>query len=138
LLFCLVSALAAADDGVSSRAYEILSKNCFACHGAVKTSGLDLRSVQSALAGGAHGAVIVASQPGDSKLLKSVTHSAQPAMPPGKKLSDADVEVLRAWIQAGAQGDGWGRPEEPKERVITRCWGIFSTRSPDTRFQCSG
>lgn len=119
LLSCFVPALAAADDGASARAYDILSKNCFACHGAAKTSGLDLRTVQSAMAGGAHGAVIVPSQPGESKLLKLVTHSAEPAMPPGKKLPDADVEALRAWIQAGAPGDGWGRAEEPKERIIT-------------------
>src|SRR5215475_7682373 len=82
--------------------YAILQKNCFACHGAAKTSGLDLRTAETALAGGAHGAVIVASDPEQSKLYKVITHVAEPAMPPGKRLSDDDIETLRIWIEAGA------------------------------------
>ncbi|HKA00709.1 MAG TPA: PSD1 and planctomycete cytochrome C domain-containing protein [Candidatus Solibacter sp.] len=115
----LVRAATAADDGISARAYGVLSKNCFTCHGAAKTAGLDLRTGQSALAGSAHGAVIVPFQPADSRLIKLVSHSAQPAMPPGKKLSDEDVDTLRAWIQAGASSQGWSRVEDPPDRPIT-------------------
>jgi hypothetical protein len=82
--------------------YAILQKNCFGCHGAAKTSGLDLRTAEGALAGGQHGAVIVASDPEQSKLYKVILHVAEPAMPPGKKLSDDDIETLRIWIEAGA------------------------------------
>jgi cytochrome c553 len=94
------SLLCAADD--SSSAYSVLQKNCFPCHGAARTSGLDLRTSESALAGGAHGAVIVPSDPTQSKLYKALTHEAEPAMPPGKKLSDDDIETVRIWIEAGA------------------------------------
>src|ERR1041384_5144556 len=83
-------------------AYQILQKNCFACHGAAKTSGLDLRTAESALAGGAHGAVIVASDPGQSRLYKVLTHEAEPAMPPNGKLPDEDIETIRIWIESGA------------------------------------
>jgi hypothetical protein len=83
-------------------AYGILQKNCFGCHGAAKTSGLDLRTAEAALTGGSHGAVIVASDPEQSRLYKLITHVAEPAMPPGKKLSDDDIETLRVWIEAGA------------------------------------
>src|SRR5215475_7433129 len=83
-------------------AYQILQKNCFACHGAAKTSGLDLRTAESALAGGAHGAVIVASDPGQSRLYKVLTHEAEPAMPPNGKLSDEEIETIRIWIESGA------------------------------------
>src|ERR1041384_3639897 len=83
-------------------AYQILQKNCFACHGAARTSGLDLRPAESALAGGAHGAVIVASDPSQSRLYKVLTHEAEPAMPPNGKLSDEDVETIRIWIESGA------------------------------------
>jgi len=83
-------------------AYTILQKNCFPCHGAAKTSGLDLRTQASAMAGGIHGAVIVASDPEQSKLYKVITHVAEPAMPPGKKLADEDIETLRTWIESGA------------------------------------
>ena len=83
-------------------AYAILQKNCFSCHGAAKTSGLDLRTSESMLAGGAHGAVIVPSDPEQSRLFKQISHVAEPAMPPGKKLSDDDIDTIRVWIEAGA------------------------------------
>lgn len=83
-------------------AYTVLQKNCLGCHGAAKTSGLDLRTSESMLAGGAHGAVIVPTDPDQSRLYKQITHVAEPAMPPGKKLSDDDIETLRIWIEAGA------------------------------------
>ena len=89
--------LRAADDG-----YVVLQKNCFTCHGAAKTSGLDLRTQESALAGGMHGSVLVPSDPEQSRLYKLVTHIAEPAMPPGKKLTDDEIETLRIWIEAGA------------------------------------
>jgi mono/diheme cytochrome c family protein len=82
--------------------YEVLQKNCFRCHGAAKISGLDLRTQETALAGGAHGAVIVPSDPEQSRLYKLVTHMAEPGMPPGRKLSDDDLEALRIWIESGA------------------------------------
>jgi len=95
VLLCLPS-LYAAD------AYSVLQKNCFPCHGSAKTSGLDLRTAETALAGGLHGAVIVANDPEQSRLYKLITHVAEPAMPPGKKLSDDDIETLRIWIEAGS------------------------------------
>src|SRR6185369_15857948 len=67
--------------GDNSGAYGVLQKNCFPCHGAAKTSGLDLRSQESALMGGSHGSVIVAGDPDQSRLYKLVTHVAEPAMP---------------------------------------------------------
>jgi mono/diheme cytochrome c family protein len=104
LVVCCLGATAAglyaADE--NSSAYTILQKNCFICHGAAKTSGLDLRTPETALAGGMHGAVIVASDPSQSRLYKVLTHEAEPAMPPGKKLSDDDIETIRIWIEAGA------------------------------------
>src|SRR5215470_9332498 len=89
--------LHAADDG-----YGVLQKNCFTCHGAAKTSGLDLRTQESALAGGMHGSVLTPSDPEQSRLYKLVTHVAEPSMPPGKKLTDDEIEAIRIWIEAGA------------------------------------
>jgi mono/diheme cytochrome c family protein len=94
-----ISGLPAADP---PGAYQILQKNCFACHGAAKTSGLDLRTAESALAGGAHGDVIVPADPGQSRLYKVLTHEAEPAMPPNAKLPDEDIETIRIWIESGA------------------------------------
>src|SRR2546427_322361 len=54
VLAVFAPALRSADD-VSTSAYSVLLKNCFMCHGAAKTSGLDLRTAEPALAGGDHG-----------------------------------------------------------------------------------
>ncbi len=72
------------------------------CHGAAKTSGLDLRTGESILAGGENGPALVPGDDDASKLLKLVTYELKPEMPPGKKLANADIEILRQWIEAGA------------------------------------
>src|SRR5215470_6016753 len=92
---------------LSRQAYAVLKQNCFGCHGEAKMSGLDLRTAESALAGGDNGKVIEPSDAGASRLYQIVTHQATPAMPPGKKLPDAAIETLRRWIEAGASFDGF-------------------------------
>jgi mono/diheme cytochrome c family protein len=93
-------------DELSRQAYEILRKNCFACHGAARMSGLDLRSRASILTGGERGPAVVPSDLSSSRLLQFVTHEAKPTMPPGQRLSDADIAILRRWIEGGARFDG--------------------------------
>ena len=87
---------------LDKRAYAILEKNCFACHGAYKSSNLDLRTREAIIAGGERGEAMVPNYPERSRLYQVATHQAAPAMPPGKKLSEPDLETLRLWIRAGA------------------------------------
>src|SRR5215471_14970787 len=89
-------------DASPQKAYDILKNNCFACHGASKTSGLDLRSRETMIAGGSRGPAITPSNVRRSLLIGAITHESGPPMPPGKKLSDDDIETLREWIQNGA------------------------------------
>src|SRR5215207_7849578 len=77
-VFCLAPLASADDLDLSVRAYTVLQKNCFTCHGAAKTGGLDLRTGPTAMAGGARGPVIVASQPEESRLFKMASHSVKP------------------------------------------------------------
>ncbi len=92
---------------LSRQAYAILRQNCFGCHGAAKTSGLDLRTAEGVRTGGENGQVIVPSDLRASRLYQFVTHQEKPTMPPGKKLTDAEIETLRRWIEAGASFDGF-------------------------------
>src|SRR5262245_46703606 len=110
---------------LSRQAYRILRQNCFGCHGAAKTSGLDLRTAESIRAGGEDGAVIVPSDPQASRLYQFVSHQEKPTMPPGKKLPDSDIEILRRWIESGASFEGFDRPaavaetrEKPEESKL--------------------
>jgi len=112
------------DDDLSRQAYTILRQNCFACHGAAKTSGLDLRTGDAVRAGGDHGPVIVPADASASRLYQYVSHQQQPQMPPGKKLSGADIETLRRWIEAGASFDGFeeatGIPDQKQQAELAK------------------
>jgi len=101
LSFALAGAASAAD--LAENAYKILETNCLVCHGAaMQQSKLDLRTRADALKGGERGPAVVAANPKLSWLYRLASHQQKPEMPPGGKLSEDDLEVLRKWIVAGA------------------------------------
>jgi hypothetical protein len=98
----LLSGICFADE-VADSAVKILKQNCTGCHGAsLKMSGLDLRSRESILAGGARGPAIESGKAENSRLYRFVAGIEKPSMPPGKTLAPEQVEILRHWIDAGA------------------------------------
>lgn len=88
----------------------MLAKYCIECHVPGKTgfeaSGLDMTSHQSLMKGGKFGPLV---KPGDaftSALNMLVEGRANPAirMPHGKeKLSAANIEMLKTWVNEGAK-----------------------------------
>ncbi|MFN3322805.1 MAG: PSD1 and planctomycete cytochrome C domain-containing protein [Bryobacteraceae bacterium] len=116
LLLATVSAISAAED-LAGRAYGILKINCFACHGAAKASGLDLRTREALLAGGERGPAVDLEEPGRSLLYKVLSHEHKPAMPPGKKLAENDIDVVRRWLEAGASLDSVEEARSPGEKA---------------------
>ena len=96
----------------------LLAAKCFACHGQVPDAvlgGLTLTSRAAMLRGGASARpVLVPGDAGASLLYEAVRRSnPKLQMPPKEedRLTDAQVEALRAWIEAGAP---W--PDEEAER----------------------
>ena len=82
----------------------IFKNRCNSCHNADKQKGgLNLETYGSAMRGGGSGEVI---EPGDleaSSLWLQVTHQDEPIMPPNSpKIPDAELEVIKGWIEAGA------------------------------------
>lgn len=71
----------------------------------MKMADLDLRSREAMLKGGKHGPALVPGDPEKSRLFRHAAHMEQPAMPPGKKLQDWQLTVLRRWIGTGAPLD---------------------------------
>ena len=103
LAFLVASAVPLLGGDLADQAYGILKEKCQICHGAaMQQSRLDLRTRDKVLLGGERGSAVVGGDPKASWLWKMVTHSVKPSMPPGGKLPDEDVEVLRRWIMAGA------------------------------------
>jgi mono/diheme cytochrome c family protein len=86
----------------------ILVARCFECHADQKEKGhLRLDSRQGALQGGETGPAIVPGRPGDSLLVKAISHADKDLrMPPKAKLSDDEIATLTHWIKLGAPWPG--------------------------------
>jgi len=112
----------------------VLAENCFECHGpdnASRKAGLRLDQRESALTGGKSKApAIVPGNPTQSELVRRITtRDEDDAMPPsksGKKLSAAQIALLREWIQQGAKWEGHWAFEKP---ILPAVPGIHGAKS---------
>jgi hypothetical protein len=66
----------------------------------------DLSNEAALLKGGQKGVAIVRGDAANSPLFKRLTGAEQPAMPLGARLSDADIDTIQRWINAGAPWEG--------------------------------
>lgn len=91
----------------AQRVLPIFQRNgCSACHGG--SGGLDVGTVAELLAGGSHGPAVVPGQADNSNLIKKLLSSPPfgVRMPQGGPyLPDSTVNVLRTWINEGAQNN---------------------------------
>jgi mono/diheme cytochrome c family protein len=82
----------------------IFQEKCINCHGGEKTSkGLDLKTYASLMAGSQNGAMIVPSDPTNSKLLQSVLSGKMPKR--GPALPSEQIQLLMDWVSAGAKNN---------------------------------
>lgn len=83
----------------------ILSRHCYACHSADAKdlkSGLLLDNREKLLAGGDRGPAAIAGEANDSLLMTAVSYEDEDLqMPPEGKLTDAEIRLLREWIDRG-------------------------------------
>src|SRR5207248_776208 len=85
----------------------VLVNHCYECHSTAskkKKGGLLLDTKSGLLKGGASGPTIVVGEPEKSLLIRAVRHIDKDLQmpPPPKKLSDAQIADLVAWIKMGA------------------------------------
>jgi hypothetical protein len=81
----------------------IVTAKCITCHGKdnKKKGGLDLRTLDALHKGGESGQVVVRGELEKSLLWESVDNGT---MPPGKpKLTSAEKDTLKRWIEGGAK-----------------------------------
>jgi hypothetical protein len=110
ILWPSLSEVCAADDADADKVTfadhvsAILRQRCASCHNTTdKASDLDVTNYTALMQGGAGGKVIDPGNSGGSRLIELVTHSKEPFMPPASdKLPDAEIEVLRRWVDGGA------------------------------------
>ena len=80
----------------------LFQKRCGSCHGKKRRKGrLDLSTPESIARGGKKGPAVVPGKPEESRLWRRVFEEE---MPPDDPIPAAEVEILRAWIAAGAPG----------------------------------
>jgi Tol biopolymer transport system component len=85
----------------------ILRRYCTGCHNKNEASGrLVLESREGIARGGRRGPAIVPRSGGESRLIQVLTGDASPSMPPrGRpRPSDAEIDLLKRWIDSGAPG----------------------------------
>ena len=83
----------------------ILARKCYSCHGALKQeASLRLDTAQRIQSGGDSGPAIESNEVDDNLLWQRVqTEDEDSRMPPeGEPLSDAELAILRQWIEQGA------------------------------------
>jgi mono/diheme cytochrome c family protein len=80
----------------------ILKSNCSACHG--NFGGWDASSYKSVMESGAHAPVVIPGDSADSLLAQKIlgTQKEGAIMPPSGKMSDAEIQTIIDWIEAGA------------------------------------
>ena len=111
----------AADIDFNRDVRPILSDKCFACHGPDerhRKKKLRLDVEEDALASG----VIVAGKPADSEFIRRlIATDEQELMPPaksGKKLTAAEIDVLKKWVAQGAKYAPYWAYVPPKKHPV--------------------
>jgi WD40 repeat protein len=94
----------------------LFARRCFGCHSAGEMrSGLNLESYAGVLKGGSSGDVVIAGRAASSMLYRAVAREeGAPQMPLGQaKLPDAEIAVIREWIQGGLLETAASMPKGP-------------------------
>jgi WD40 repeat protein len=85
----------------------ILAKYCAGCHNATDREGeLSLESFADLQQGGEKGAVVVPGRADASLMMRAIAGEVEPSMPPpdNPRPTEKEIDLLRAWIEAGAAG----------------------------------
>ncbi|MEZ5361899.1 MAG: DUF1553 domain-containing protein [Bryobacterales bacterium] len=99
----------------------ILSTYCFTCHGKSSPElGVDLRTATSVLRGGFNGPVVEKGAPDKSRLYLKVSGHEMPPPAFNSVVPDADIAVIRRWIETGAQSNAESEIPESARRQIDR------------------
>lgn len=97
----------------------VLRQSCVSCHGDDKQKGgLNLASFANMQQGGSSGAVVAAGDPDKSRLYLLMAHIDEPKMPPkADKLPDAQLNLMRLWIEQGARENAAGKVMAPAKKA---------------------
>ncbi|MBZ5611235.1 MAG: PSD1 and planctomycete cytochrome C domain-containing protein [Acidobacteriia bacterium] len=86
----------------------LLVAHCFACHGdkSPRMGGLNLSTAEGFYKGAASGPIFSKENPETSHILGVIGYQGEIKMPPGGKLSDAEINDITTWVKMGAPWPG--------------------------------
>ncbi|AGA30811.1 PSD1 and planctomycete cytochrome C domain-containing protein [Singulisphaera acidiphila] len=115
----------------------ILIMRCLECHNeAGAVGGLVLTGIDALKRGGESGEAIVAGKPEESLLLERVVDGEMPPKRQGhsQKLSEPEIETLRAWIAAGAPWPAGRKLDRDEKTTAVRAgrdwWSLHPLERP--------
>lgn len=130
LALVLLAVGAAPAQGISQtlpeQARAVLEQRCLSCHGEqLAMSGLRMLTREQVLQGGSRGPAVKPGEPASSLLFKTLSHSDKLAMPPTGKLAPGEIEILRTWIEKGAE---W--PQGKRQAANLQWWAFSKPQCP--------
>ncbi|MFN3652688.1 MAG: DUF1553 domain-containing protein [Armatimonadota bacterium] len=117
----------------------ILADNCFACHGpdsAARKANLRLDTFADATQARNGRAAVVPKNPAKSELVKRILGDG-PLMPPAsshKKLTKAQIEILKRWVAQGAEYEKHWSYIPPRRSALPKVKNAAWVRNPIDRF----
>lgn len=130
-----------------AQAMGILKTQCLSCHNAdKKKGGLSLETRDLALEGGDNGTALKAGDAAQSAMISVLNDEGDAHMPPKKQLPEKQVNLLKAWVNAGAVWDDAALKKfgelTPAEKLTALPAGhtpaLALTLSMDGKFLASG
>ena len=98
------TSVSAAEIDFEKQVAPVLTANCIKCHNGKKArAGLNLSTREKALKGSEAGEVLVPGKPEESLLVQRAADGSMPPEADGRRLSKEEVEMLTAWVKAGAK-----------------------------------
>src|SRR5258708_16110220 len=141
-LVALCSAAAFAQPKFERDVKPIFEAKCFSCHGGTAMIGLDLRTAMSIERGSHEDPVVVKGSPEKSLLYEKVSKRLMPPPAFNMKLTDAEIDTIKSWIEAGLPSDEAvaiaAKTQEETARFEkqalpvfkAKCFGCHGTDSP--------
>jgi hypothetical protein len=117
-----------AEGTLESTALELIERRCLECHNEeTRKSGLDLTRLEGARRGGKGGAALVPGKPAASLMSQRIRADE---MPEGNPLPQAEQDLIRRWLEAGAP---WGRTltYAPRKRAGKDWWSLQPLGTPE-------
>jgi len=111
----------------------MLVRRCSTCHNGDRTEAdLDVTSFITLMQGGGSGEVIAPFAAEESYLVSLVTHEDSPEMPPGgNKIPDAEIELLRQWVDQGALENLGSTAKRKKPKIDLTAVAQSANERPD-------